>query len=313
MKLDLKTRLVLVCVLLVSIGLAAREPFDQASSAAQTGRPTYDSVNGPVVAIDDAHKNTTPYARAAGLIKLLQDDGYRPRASTQTISAASLADVSIFIANDPQTTLSDSEVSALVAWLRGGGSLVLALDHYAAMQTKLTASLGVRNWPGNPAGLGVPDVINILFWRSEFFPGEPGVAILGSGGGRGYQTAEAVLAKHAITEGRGPSERIRRVATYSGSAFEALQGGTALLTLPRSARLGAPTSLPNDVMVGVPEARGTSAAGWLQGAVAEFGKGRLAVFADSGVLSGGVAADKDQFMDNRQFVLNLMHWLSRVL
>jgi hypothetical protein len=37
------------------------------------------------------------------------------------------------------------------------------------------------------------------------------------------------------------------------------------------------------------------------------------MFADSGIMSGGVAADGDQFMDNRQFVLNVMHWLSRVL
>jgi hypothetical protein len=39
----------------------------------------------------------------------------------------------------------------------------------------------------------------------------------------------------------------------------------------------------------------------------EVGKGRLAIFADSGLFSGGTAGD------NPQFVLNVMHWLSRAL
>jgi hypothetical protein len=39
----------------------------------------------------------------------------------------------------------------------------------------------------------------------------------------------------------------------------------------------------------------------------QVGKGRLAVFADNAVVSGGTAGD------NRQFVLNVMHWLSRAL
>jgi hypothetical protein len=37
------------------------------------------------------------------------------------------------------------------------------------------------------------------------------------------------------------------------------------------------------------------------------GQGRVAVFGESGLFSGGPAAD------NRQFVLNVMHWLSRLL
>jgi hypothetical protein len=49
-------------------------------------------------------------------------------------------------------------------------------------------------------------------------------------------------------------------------------------------------------------------AGWLQGAVIEVGKGRLAVFADSALLAGGPVG-----ADNRQFLLNVMHRLSRLL
>jgi hypothetical protein len=46
---------------------------------------------------------------------------------------------------------------------------------------------------------------------------------------------------------------------------------------------------------------------WLQGAVMKTGKGRAAVFGETGLFSGGPAPD------NRQFVLNVVRWLSRVL
>lgn len=293
--------------------------------------PAYELGKGPVIAIDEAHKNSPTYDGYPDGIKALQDDGYRPRRFAQTISAASLADISILVMNDPQTTLGEDEVSPLVAWLKAGGSLLLALDHFASQQTRLTASLGVRNWPGNSvtvhSDLCKPGVTGcaaegraamyVLFWRSESFPGgEPKLAVVGGGGGQGYQSADAVLGKHTITEGRGPGERITRVATYSGSAFEALPGGAPLLTLPLGARIGAvtKTTLVPSGLLGDGAFADTSAAGWLQGAVTEFGKGRVAVFADSAIVRiDGRAADEGKFKDNGQFVLNLMHWLSRIL
>jgi hypothetical protein len=47
--------------------------------------------------------------------------------------------------------------------------------------------------------------------------------------------------------------------------------------------------------------------GWVQGAVLNLGKGRVALFAEAGLFSGGPAAD------NRRFILNLMHWLTHLL
>jgi hypothetical protein len=39
----------------------------------------------------------------------------------------------------------------------------------------------------------------------------------------------------------------------------------------------------------------------------KVGQGRVAMFGETGLFSGGPAAD------NRQFVLNVMHWLSHLL
>jgi hypothetical protein len=80
--------------------------------------------------------------------------------------------------------------------------------------------------------------------------------------------------------------------TIGGSAFQAPPGAQPLLTLPRYAMSMRRMSPAAPI------------GGWLQGAVMEVGRGRLAIFADSALFSGGPAAD------NRQFILNVMHWLS---
>lgn len=193
-------------------------------------------------------------------------------------------------------SLSDDEVSAVVAWLKAGGSALLIAEHppYVLAAAKLAAQLGIQNWPDGSTR--VPEVAEIFFWRTDFYPGgEPGHAeIEGPRRRMAYQGADAVLARHSITEGRGTNEQIQRVVTFSGSLFKLPPGGEPLLTLP---------TLPLDKS----RPRRPDGSGWLQGAVMEVGKGRLALFGDGGLFSGGSAAD------NRQFVLNVMHWLSRVL
>jgi hypothetical protein len=287
---------------------------------------------GPVVAFDEMHKNVPPNTTLPNsqIVEALRSDGYRPRPFSERISSASLAGIDVLVAIDPRIAFNDDEVSALVAWLKEGGAFLLTHDHFASIQSKLTASLGIRNWPGNDAGVRTdlcrpaplgcsgPDsdgnrrAMYIFFWRTDFFPGGEPTLVDAGGTGKSlaYQSSDAILARHVVTEGRGESERIRRVVSRSGTAFESLTGGVPLLTLPRGAALGGKTETPlaPNVVLGVEELRGTPIAGWLQGAVSQVGKGRLAVFADDTLVTGGTPNN-----DNRQFALNLMLWLSRGL
>jgi hypothetical protein len=73
-----------------------------------------------------------------------------------------------------------------------------------------------------------------------------------------------------------------------------------------------------DALPGVSEQ--ASAAGRAQGLAFAFGKGRVVVMGEAGMLSAQLAgADKRPFgmnrpgIDNRQLALNIMRWLSRVL
>jgi hypothetical protein len=282
-------------------------------------RPAYESGKGPVVAIDEAHKNTHTFTAPPfrGFVEILQLDGYRPRPFAQGIAGPSLNGIDVLVVSGPggwdgpDAALSAGEVAALLEWVRGGGSLLLILDHMPGPLNgaKLTAALGVDNWHNGYAMVDIPDSLpvgNIIFWRAESFPGgEPTVAATGPGGGTGYQGADAVLAKHPITEGRSPDERVRRVATFVGSAFQPPSGAEGLLILPRRAISLTPKVLgAADVRIG---AERTPVGEWLQGAVMKVGRGRVAMFGETGLFSGGPAAD------NRQFLLNVMHWLSHQL
>ena len=63
-----------------------------------------------------------------------------------------------------------------------------------------------------------------------------------------------------------------------------------------------------------------SAAGRAQGVALKFGKGRVVVMGEAGMLSAQLAGpNKTAFgmnrpgIDNRQLALNIMHWLSKLI
>lgn len=284
-------------------------------------RPAYNYGSGPIVAIDEAHKNTHTYGSREfqGFVKLVQADGCRVRPFTTAITGESLKGIDVLIISNPGgwqrpgDSLSDVEIYAMTRWIRAGGSLLFVLDHmpFPLNAEKVAAGLGITDWHNGYARVELPDsqsVGNIIFWRADFFPGgEPTIAATGPGGGTGYQGADAVLARHRITEGRDSTELVRRVATFVGSAFKVSSGYEKLLTLPRRASSFTPPPTPDAIPPITKDTPRTPVEGWQQGAVRNMGKGRLAVFGETGLFSGGPAAD------NRQFVLNVMRWLTRVL
>src|SRR5688572_20444630 len=72
-------------------------------NAPPLARPAYESGKGPVVAIDEAHKNTHTFTSPPfrGFVELLQLDGYRPRAFAQTIAAPSLNGIDVLVVSGP--------------------------------------------------------------------------------------------------------------------------------------------------------------------------------------------------------------------
>jgi hypothetical protein len=286
-------------------------------AASTPPRAAFASGKGPVVAIDEAHKNTHTFASPPfrGLVQLLEADGYRVRPLAEKVSTASLAGVDVLLIAQPggwigpDESLTQQEVDALLLWVRNGGSLLLVLDHLPAPSNaaRLTTAFGIT-WdngytmvvPSDTAPIGP-----IIFWRSDSLPASsPRIGQTGPGGGRGYQGADAVLANHSVTRGVGSNQQVRRVVTFVGSAFQPPRGADVLLTLPRDAASFTPAVIPNQLPIIDSATPRSSVGGWAQGAVLKMGSGRAAFFGETGLFSAGPAGD------NRIFLLNVFEWLS---
>ena len=130
-----------------------------------------------------------------------------------------------------------------------------------------------------------------------------------------FSRADGQLGVHPITDGRETPERIDRVATFIGQAFRASEEYTALLTFGKGAEQF--VSLESSAS-GI---AGETAEGWLQGAAAELGRGRVAVFGEAAMFTTQYSARRnkaiglhgDSAKQNEQFLLNVMRWLSHAL
>lgn len=260
--------------------------------------------DGPVVLIDEAHHNIhTAAGTYAPFAQLVRNDGYRVRRGRDPISAPALARVDIVvIANALGTNdrnddhaLTDEECDRLLDWVRGGGGLLLITDHYptGSAAGNLAARLGVAMSGGITEDSGAFDdrfdASHIVY--------------------RGFPD-------HPITDG------LQRVITFTGQSLGIPAGGTALLPLgdhaidrpatPRVEHRG------RDVLVHVEYGPGVPARGRAQAIAFELGEGRVVVLAEAAMVSAQLSAyDGSPFgmnvagYDNRQFALNVMHWLSR--
>ena len=316
-----------VVLVFVSSALTAQEPSTPQFDA-RVPVPAYSGPRRPRVRIDEGHFNrwsTRPadVGQAAlgrtygGLAELLRNDGYTVTADTTRFTLESLRpyDVVIVAGASPvpdsalnrRTWESESftrqELDALQSWVRGGGSLLLAVNH--APSSWFSRHLASR--------FGV-DVVNSYSADSVLSEYPDSTVLRGRGGAilRGawltYTRLNRMLVDHAITRGRDASERINRVRGGGGSSVLGPPGSAPFLVLRATAvewvyylHPGAPDA------VEVPR----SAAGRAQGIAFRFGAGRVVVISTPHLFFESYMARPGH--DNRQLALNVMHWLSGLL
>jgi hypothetical protein len=271
--------------------------------------PAWAEGRGPVVQIDEAHSNFhTAGGRYAPFAQLLRRDGYLVHCLAEPASAESLGRGDVYVvanaiaASDEkgwklpiEPAFSPAEVEAIVAWVEGGGALLLIADHmpFPGAVDDLAAALG------------------ILF-NNGFLYDEAGESIL-------EYCRDAGLADHPITEGRTPGERVDCVRSFTGQAFRAQAGAEPLLTVAAGARL----KLPVEAWEFKPTTPSIPAAGMLQGVVLRHGEGRVAMFGEAAMFSAQeslsrkernlMGMNRPDAPENAQFLLNVMHWLSGLI
>jgi hypothetical protein len=268
---------------------------------------------------DQGHHNlfaalTGSYRSFAGMVR---DEGFVLRPNTGPFSLALLKTADVVVIANPNGAGADApveqqaaaafapgEVDALHEWVESGGALLLITDHYptGVASAPLAGRFGVNlsgGWTDDPA-------------NRRSLPGYGAVF-----GYLVFSRQAGLIGDHPITNGREPIERIDSVATTTGESIEGPPSSTALLRLSPTARDWLPkaglrqeaaTTRPRDFNP-CPACAEQSAGGRSQAIALEFGRGRVVVVGELGVLADYSSRDAD----NRQFTLNIVRWLAREL
>lgn len=247
---------------------------------------------------DEAHNNIHT---ATGLYKpfadLIVNDGYVVVPNKEKFQASTLKDYDVLVivnAAGPRgqranPAFTDEECDAVRDWVLSGGSLLFIADHapMGAAAEILAKRFSVEMSKGYTDDASSKDKAlgDILFSREN-----------------------KLLADSPITRGRSSDERISKVVTFTGQSLKGGADSTPLLILHKTAVDTFPQSKTS-----------VSADGRTQGLAIKFGKGRVVILGEAGMLTAQID-DKGRVFgmnypgtDNKQFALNIMHWLSRLL
>ncbi len=276
----------------------------------------------PRVLFDESHHNFhTLGGRYRSFGELLERDGCLLTPSKEPFAAGTLTGFDVLVisnaAGDDLESGTDStialpaftsqEIEAVYRWVHAGGGLLLIADHapFGAAAAALAKRFGVEMSGGYTidtttavSGEGNPGVIE---FTRELGP----------------------LGDHAILRGRERTERISRLIAFTGQSLRGPNGSTALLKLS-SAALDIPlTSFARQQDMETLLRHARPAGGRSMGVAHEVGRGRIVVVGEAGMLSAQVVTRPGSVprkmgmnragIDNQQFALNVVHWLTRIL
>ena len=293
---------------------AFRQEFEsnELSWRAEVSAPAFPSGLGDRVCIDQGHNNRhTAGESYAPFANLLRDDGYVVEGFDSAFSTETLQRCRILVTVSPvadgndrdqnrnwayphSSAFSQVELNAVVDWIRGGGALLLIVDH--------------APWPGAAGDLGLLLGAVMLDGYALGIPGPPDF----------FRSRDATLGDHPILRGRSESEKVDSVVTFTGHAFWPSQELQPLLIFDSDAvaEIRLEENLP---WVPRSEWPRISIAGWLHGAAGLIGGGRIVILGEAAMCTAQVDEDGAFGMNhpsatqNAQFCLNIVHWLSGMI
>lgn len=288
--------------LLASVAVAQQMPDPEFNTSVEN--PAYKR-EGPRVMFDEAHQNFhTTEGRYKPFVDLLLNDGYRVIRNRQPFSKTTLSSYKILVIANAlgaeedddegadKSAFTEEEIQAVQDWIKGGGALLLIADHapFGGAAAELAKSFGVE--------------------MSKGYTFDPQNSIAGAPTQLIFSRENKLLANHPITEGRGEKERLSLLRSFTGQSLKGPEGSSAILLLSDTA-----TDRPTfDSQTSV------SAAGRAQAIALKFGKGRVLVQGEAAMLSAQISGSDKRAMgmnvpgnDDRQYVLNVLHWLSGLL
>ncbi|MFC1563542.1 hypothetical protein ACFL6G_01340 [candidate division KSB1 bacterium] len=297
-----KTRLFLILITITLFSCSEDYQIADKDYNYRIDDPAFEKNTGPVVLVDEAHNNFhTIDGRYSPFAKLLENDGYIVRKGNREITPELLNSCSVFVVSvaipdGNNSAFSDAEIVILKEWVNSGGSFLLITDHHPDVPgvEKLAAAFGVTLNNGY-ALEGPPNDPKPVFFKKE----------------------NNSLAAHPLTDGRNEKEKVNSVATFTGCAFQAGPDFIPVLIFGPDAV----SWMPEEPWTFLPETKRISVEGWYQGAVSEPGKGRIAVFGEAAMFTAQLFGkdrvpsgfNMPEAEENARFLLNIFHWLSRLI
>jgi hypothetical protein len=298
-------KFIAICVLLLLMCLPvlAQQQADPEFDTS-VANPAYKK-DGPRVMFDEAHHNFhTSDGRYKPFVDLFVNDGYNVIRNRQSFSKTRLSGFKILVIANAlgaeedddegadQSAFNDDEIAAVADWVKGGGALLLIADHapFGGAAATLANRFGVD--------------------MSKGYTFDPQNSVAGSPTHLIFSRDNKLLASHPIAEGRNENERVKLVRSFTGQSLKGPEGSVEILKLSDSAT-DSPTYQAET---------STSAAGRAQAIALKIGKGRVVVHGEAAMLSAQISGVEKHTLgmntpgnDNKQYALNLMHWLSGIL
>ncbi len=271
----------------------------------------------PKVLFDEAHRNIhTMDGLYQPFSKLISNDGYDVLPNEEQFVPTVLDGIDILVianalgANDAndQSAFTDEECEIVRNWVWEGGSLLLITDH--APTGSAAQNLASRFDVEMSKGL-VEDSVN-------YDEGSGDTSQL-------FFTRENnLMAEHPILKGRDATETVHSVMTFTGQSLSCSTDCVMLLRLGDSA-MNRPADIVvdksgGDTRVLITYGEASSAQGYAQAVAIEHGKGRVVILGEAAMLTAQLDGKTGKpfgmnvpGIDNKQFALNIMHWLSGIL
>lgn len=264
----------------------------------------------PRVGIDESHKNFhTKDGRYKPFAALMASDGFSVAAAPRfTATALKSVDV-LVIANalgnedwdKPKPAFSAAECDAVSDWVRDGGALLLIADHapFGDSAAILAQRFGVDMGRGFAAD-------------REHSDRNPTLLV--------FSVQNGLLGDHSIVRGRHDQERVQTILAFTGQSLSVPEGAAVLMKLGNGAVEVATREELQDFASG--KRVGKNVAGRAQGIAFRFGKGRVALFGEAAMFTAQISGRGARAFkmgmnaegnDDRQFALNVMHWLAGAL
>lgn len=272
--------------------------------------PAYSTNQGPLILVDAYHNNGKIINGGfSPVAEILKKDGFKLASLNKEFKRSYLDTTGVLVIIDAlhlsnidnwnlptPSAFTDLEIDKISYWVNEGGNLLLVADHmpFPGASKRLAAKFGIEWINGF--------VIDSLRWDLIKF-----------------RRDNNTLINHPIVFGRNKNESLESVASYYGSGFKIIDPKiVGFFMFNNKDIVSYQPQKAWDIMPNTPL---TPSDNLYQAAALKYGKGRVVIVAESSLFSAQLVG-KDRIpiginylenSQNLQFVLNVFHWLSRII